>query len=75
MKKPTDLDLHCLQNRIYPGSAGQGLTLSGQIQQKKKKSFFLIFSEKIGIDILKVCMKCQCLFSLKNKKNFQNVNR
>ena len=21
----TDLDLHCLQNRIYPGSAGQGL--------------------------------------------------
>ena len=21
----TDLDLHCLQNKIYPGSAGQGL--------------------------------------------------
>ena len=20
-----DLDLHCLQNRVYPGSAGQGL--------------------------------------------------
>ena len=25
-QKPTDLDLHCLQNRVYPGSAGQGLT-------------------------------------------------
>ena len=25
--KPTDLDLHCLQNRIYPGSAGQGLNI------------------------------------------------
>ena len=25
LQKPTDLDLHCLQNRIYPGSAGQGL--------------------------------------------------
>ena len=24
-QKPTDLDLHCLQNRVYPGSAGQGL--------------------------------------------------
>ena len=25
MGKPTDLDLHCLQNRVYPGSAGQWL--------------------------------------------------
>ena len=25
LKKPTDLDIHCLQNRLYPGSAGQGL--------------------------------------------------
>ena len=25
LQTPTDLDLHCLQNRIYPGSAGQGL--------------------------------------------------
>ena len=24
-QKPTDLDLHCLQNRIYPVSAGQGI--------------------------------------------------
>ena len=28
LQKPTDLDLHCLQNRIYPGSAGQGLIYS-----------------------------------------------
>ena len=26
LKKPTDLELHCLQNRVYLGSAGQGLT-------------------------------------------------
>ena len=26
LQKPTDLDLHCLQGRVYPGSAGQGLT-------------------------------------------------
>ena len=25
LKKPTDLDLQCLQKRAYPGSAGQGL--------------------------------------------------
>ena len=25
LQKPTDLDLHCLQNRVYSGSAGQGL--------------------------------------------------
>ena len=25
LQKPTDLDLHCLQNRVYPGSAGQEL--------------------------------------------------
>ena len=25
LKKPADLDLHCFLNRIYPGSAGQGL--------------------------------------------------
>ena len=24
-QKPTDLDLHCLQGKAYPGSAGQGL--------------------------------------------------
>ena len=27
LQKPTDLDLHCLQNRVYPGSGGQGLRL------------------------------------------------
>ena len=25
LQKPTDLDLHCLQQQGYPGSAGQGL--------------------------------------------------
>ena len=27
LQKPTDLDLHCLLNWVYPGSAGQGLKL------------------------------------------------
>ena len=27
LQKPTDLDLHCLQNRVYPGSAGQGFNI------------------------------------------------
>ena len=26
LQKPTDLDLHCLQKQVFPGSAGQGLT-------------------------------------------------
>ena len=25
LQKPTDLDLHCLQRQVYPGSAGLGL--------------------------------------------------
>ena len=29
LQKPTDLDLHCLQNRIYLGLAGQGLNFGG----------------------------------------------
>ena len=28
LKKPTDLDLHCLQRQVYSGSAGQGLSIS-----------------------------------------------
>ena len=27
LQKPTDLDLHCLQRQVYPGSAGQGLII------------------------------------------------
>ena len=32
LQKPTDLDLHCLQKRTYPGSAGQGLIYSHFVQ-------------------------------------------
>ena len=28
IQKPTDLDLHCLQSRVYPSSAGQELKWS-----------------------------------------------
>ena len=31
LQKPTDLDLHCLQNRVHPGSAGQGLRFCSSI--------------------------------------------
>ena len=27
LQKPIDLDLHCLQGRVYPGLAGQGLRI------------------------------------------------
>ena len=30
LQKPTDLDLHCLQNSVYQGSAGQGLKISSR---------------------------------------------
>ena len=33
-QKPTDLDLHCLQNRVYPGSAGQGLSLKDLLESE-----------------------------------------
>ena len=36
LQKPTDLDGHCLQNKGYPGSAGQGLKY--KLQQYKKIS-------------------------------------
>ena len=41
LKKPTDLDLHCLQNRIYPGSAGQGLRYKKNCLMHVLKSVFM----------------------------------
>ena len=51
-QKTADLDLQCFQNRIYPGSAGQGLTVeikirlidsstSSEIQSYLDQSFIL----------------------------------
>ena len=37
LQKPTDLDLHCLQNRVHPGSAGQGLKKSWNCSNRKSK--------------------------------------
>ena len=36
LQKPTDLDLHCLQNRVYPGSAGQRLN---EIESDAQETF------------------------------------
>ena len=48
-QKPTDLDLHCLQNRVYPGSAGQGLILNLVVY--KLQNFLVHFSEIIRLHI------------------------
>ena len=37
LQKPTDLDLHCLQGRVYPDSAGQELIMPG-LKQKMTKA-------------------------------------
>ena len=37
LQKPTDLDLHCLQNRVYPGSAGQGLRENDVIPTEERQ--------------------------------------
>ena len=40
LKKPTDLDLHCLQNRVYPGSAGQGLILDHSKYNRRRRKWW-----------------------------------
>ena len=56
LQKPTDLDLHCLQNRVYPGSAGQGLTLKVPFKTTADiilNLFLFYFTEKkLGFHIL-----------------------
>ena len=72
-KKPTDLDPHCLQ---MPGISGFSRTrvntyhAMGKFSRQQIDIFLIFFSKKIGSD---TCMKCQILFSRKNKKTFQNV--
>ena len=44
LKKPTDLDLHCLQNRVYPGSAGQGLIENSSVRLQSKVNILLWYS-------------------------------
>ena len=49
LQKPTDLDLHCLQGRVYLGSAGQGLILSmlnNSFSRGHFAVFFFFFPEK-----------------------------
>ena len=50
----------------------------GKYFSKQFLNIFLIFSQKIGFDIscrlsMTICMKCQSLFSGKNKKNIINL--
>ena len=49
-----DLDLHCVQNRVYPGSTGQGLTPS-----KVSKTTDLLQEFLLGnrFDIWQMCGK------------------
>ena len=75
LKKPTDLDLHCLLRQGMSCSAREGLTFITLGRQQIDDSFSY-FSQKIGFNIscnlsLKetICMKCLSLFSRKNIKN------
>ena len=43
LKKPNDLDLHCLQNRVYLGSAGQGLTFTTLWANSADDKYVIIF--------------------------------
>ena len=60
LKKPTDLDLHCLQ-RAYPGSAGQGLN-SKVPSIAPNKALFLI--KKLLIFFLCSHENICCVYSL-----------
>ena len=42
LQKPTDLDLHCLQNRVYPGSAGQGLSRALELEENPDSFCFSV---------------------------------
>ena len=52
LQKPTDLDLHCLQNRVYPGSAGQGL------KSNKAVLFHLSYRKSIMLRLNSSAMIC-----------------
>ena len=54
-QKPTDLDLHCLQNRIYPGSAGQGF---------KKHLIFIFPIVKMTANNAKIDREVDCHWRL-----------
>ena len=45
---PTDLDLHCLQDRVYPGSAGQGL-ISTRILLNDILLKFMFNQKRLGL--------------------------
>ena len=57
LKKPTDLDINCLQNRVWPGSVGQGLILSAPNLRLHLSTaifflsffFFFFFFDKLSV--------------------------
>ena len=80
LQKPTDLDLHCLQNMVYPGSAGQGLTVFVEFQTL----FFVICwicpasansysSLSIGTGLSKQCRPKQMLQKRMNDHSLYSV--
>ena len=71
LKKPTDLDLHCLQNRIYPGSAGQGLKVSKQVEnvyQIKENG------NKLSFELHAYFLSCMHIFNLKFRTQLFKAN-
>ena len=72
LQKPTDLNLHCLQNRVYPGSAGQGLNFSNLWAKTEDNKLMYLFFRKYGLKFhvicLLICLRCQTRFSCKKYK-------
>ena len=48
LQKPTDLDLHCLQRQVYPGSAGQGLRVKNINSENSIQQNGLLTAFSIG---------------------------
>ena len=72
------LDLCCLQKLFLSHVAVKELTLStlGKNFGRRHIDIFYIFSHGTGFDVSckLICMKCQILFSGKNKKNINKLS-
>ena len=59
--------------RVYPASAGLGLTLGKIFSRRYIEIFFLFFPRKQDLAFQTICRKCHILFSGKSKKKFTSL--
>ena len=69
LQKPTDLDLHCLQNRVYLGSAGQGLN----VEQCDKKRVLMPKANMIDLSTISYKLIIQVLSFLYIKTCYELI--